>query len=59
MTEYLSSGTQLGWLIDPDERKVWIYRPGEPVECLENPAQVTGDPVLPGLILRLAEIWGD
>jgi Uma2 family endonuclease len=59
MMEYLANGAQLGWLIDPDERKVWIYRPGEPVDCRDNPRQVSGDPVLPGFVLEMRVIWGD
>lgn len=59
MSEYLSNGARLGWLIDPDSRKVWIYRPGEPMECLDNPRQVSGDPVLPGFVLEMRAIWGE
>lgn len=55
--EYLANGAQLGWLIDPIEKRVYIYRPGEPVACLENPTTVAGDPVLPGFVLDLQAIW--
>jgi hypothetical protein len=27
------------------------------VECLENPATISGDPELPGFVLDLAKIW--
>jgi Uma2 family endonuclease len=57
MQEYLANGAQLGWLIDPLERRVSIYRPGQPVLVLEEPATVSGDPVLPGFVLDLATIW--
>jgi len=57
MEEYLANGAQLGWLIDPVQRRVYVYRPGADVECLENPAEVAGDPVLPGFVLDLAPIW--
>ena len=57
MEEYLANGAQLGWLIDPDERRVYVYRPHVPVEVLENPESVAGDPELPGFVLQLAEIW--
>ncbi len=57
MQEYIESGAQLGWLIDPLEKKVWIYRPEAAVACLENPATVSGDPVLPGFVLPLDKIW--
>ncbi|HZN11554.1 MAG TPA: Uma2 family endonuclease [Blastocatellia bacterium] len=57
MQEYLEQGTQLGWLIDPFRRKVHIYRPDHPVEILDQPESVSGDPLLPGLTLPLAKIW--
>ena len=57
MEEYIANGLQLGWLIDPFKRKVYIYRHGMPVECLDNPEYVTGDPVLRGFRLDLWDIW--
>jgi Uma2 family endonuclease len=57
MREYLDNGAQLGWLIDPVDKKVYIYRPQTPVECLDNPQTIAGDPVLPGFVLELGRIW--
>ncbi|HMV49502.1 MAG TPA: Uma2 family endonuclease [Blastocatellia bacterium] len=56
MEEYIENGAQLGWLIDPKEKKVHIYRPGVPVEILDNPTEVSGEPLLKGFTLRLAGI---
>lgn len=57
MQEYLDNGAQLGWLIDPSERRVYVYRPGVAVECLDNPANISGDPELSGFVLDLTRIW--
>lgn len=57
MQEYIANGTSLGWLIDPLERKVYVYRPAAPLEELDNPATVSADPVLPGFVLNLSRIW--
>jgi Uma2 family endonuclease len=57
MEEYIANGAQLGWLIDPFEKNVYIYRPRTPVECLKNPATVSGDPVLHGFVFQIAELW--
>ena len=57
MVEYMENGAQLGWLIDPSDRTVYIYRPGEPVERLRAPASVSGEDVLPGFELLLGEVW--
>jgi Uma2 family endonuclease len=39
MAEYLNNGARLGWLIDPIERVVSVYQPGEVVERLETPSR--------------------
>jgi Uma2 family endonuclease len=57
MEEYIANGAQLGWLIDPSKKNVYVYRPGEPVQCLEDPSTIPGDPVLPGFVFRVSEIW--
>ncbi len=53
MEEYLANGAKLGWLIDPLEKKVHIYRPGAPVEVLDNPPEISGAPLLKGFVLKL------
>lgn len=57
MQEYLDNGAGLGWLIDTDRRRVYVYRPNEPVEELSEPSSLNGDPLLPGFVLDLKEIW--
>lgn len=57
MQEYLDNGARLGWLIDPSEKRVYVYRPDQPVEVLDGPATLSGDPVLPGFILQVRELW--
>lgn len=57
MQEYLENRSQLGLLIDPEQRRVYVYRPGAEVQVLENPEAVSGEPVLSGFVLGLREIW--
>ena len=57
MSEYIENGVRLGWLIDPFERRVHIYRADESVEVLENPQKISGEDVLSGFELGLTEIW--
>jgi Uma2 family endonuclease len=57
MDEYIANGAQLGWLIDPIERSIYIYRPNEEVQRLDQPTEIGGDPVLSGFILNLADLW--
>jgi len=57
MDEYMANGVQLAWLIDPFKKRVYVYRPNQPVECLENPTSVSADPVLPGFVFQISKIW--
>ena len=57
MAEYMENGVLLGWLIDPRNRRVHVYRPGQPAEILEEPTAVSAEPVLPGFTLDLSTIW--
>jgi Uma2 family endonuclease len=58
MAEYMKEpGVQLGFLIDRQHRRVYIYRPGQSEECLENPNTVSADPILPGFVLNMSKIW--
>jgi Uma2 family endonuclease len=56
MQEYIDNGAQLGWLIDPTERRIHIYRTGG-VEILDNPQSVSGEQVLPGFTLNVQSLW--
>ena len=53
MERYIANGAQLGWLIDPYRRRVYIYRPGVPVAMLDAPETISGDPVLPGFVFAV------
>jgi len=57
MQEYIDNGTRLGWLIDPIDKRVYVYRPSQSVEMLDDPATLSGDPVLPGFVLAVRELW--
>jgi len=57
MQEYIDNGACLGWLIDPIDKRVYVYRPSQPVEVLDDPALVSGDPILPGFALHVRELW--
>lgn len=52
MQEYLDNGLRLGFLIDRKNKTVYIYRPEQPIEILQNPDFVKGEPELPDLKLE-------
>lgn len=56
MKEYLDNGTKLGWLIDRKNQQVEIYRVDQEVEIIKSPQTLSGENILPGFVLDLAEI---
>lgn len=56
MQEYLDNGMKLGWLIDPQNQQVEIYRQGK-IEVLDCPHRLSGEDILPGFMLDLQSIW--
>jgi Uma2 family endonuclease len=57
MVEYMNCGVRLGWLINPDNKVVEIYRQERNKEVLDNPSSLSGENVLPNLTISLAEIF--
>jgi len=57
LLDYLNNGVRLAWLIDPEQRCVYIYRPDHSIELLENPSTVSAYPLLPGFEVDLREIY--
>jgi len=57
MQEYIENGAALGWLIDPLEKKFHVYRPNAEIEILDNPKQVSGEPLLKGFVLNVKKLW--
>jgi len=57
MEEYRENGAQLGWLLDPASKQVHIYRPGAAVGIVNDPATLSGEPLLRGFVLDVPQIW--
>jgi Uma2 family endonuclease len=58
MQEYIDNGLRLGWLINPQDRIVEIYRANQLKQVLQIPTQVDGEDVLPGFVFDLSILWG-
>ena len=58
MAEYMANGAHLGWLLDSAEQTVYVYRPQQPVQRLQQVATLSADPLLPRFTLDLRELWG-
>lgn len=57
MQEYISNGLRLGWLVNPQDRQVEVYKANRVKRVLENPKQVDGEDVLPGFVFELSILW--
>ena len=56
MLKYIANGAELGWLIDPEEKKVYVYT-ASGMEMLKSPESVAGVGRLKGFVLDLKNIW--
>jgi Uma2 family endonuclease len=57
MREYQRLGVRLGLLINPQGKKVEVYRLGRELEILELPRSIDCSEVMPGFILSMERIW--
>src|SRR5437867_2646371 len=57
MEEWLANGVELGWLLDADNRTVYVYRPRRKAEKVLEPERLEGEGPVAGFVLELAEIW--
>ncbi|MEL7407931.1 MAG: Uma2 family endonuclease, partial [Cyanobacteria bacterium J06558_2] len=57
MQEYQDNGVKLGWLINPQRQQVAVYRPQQVTEIMDSPATLSGEAVLPDLVVELDFIW--
>jgi Uma2 family endonuclease len=55
--EYLLSGTKQVWLVDYEERKVWVYRPNQVHDAVAGDDVLNGGDDFPGLSIRLADLF--
>jgi len=55
----LQQETQMGWLINPQDRSVFVYKPQQQVEVFDEPDQLLPVPSFAGgLQLTLGEVFG-
>jgi Uma2 family endonuclease len=57
MRMWIANGVEVAWLIDPIEKAVTIYRPGDQPEHLDHPTSVQGTGPIAGFELVMSRIW--
>jgi len=55
--QYVTGGVKIVWVIDPEIRRAWVYKPNEPVRAVGIDGKLTGDDLLPGLEIALANLF--
>ena len=53
MEVWIKNGAELAWLIDPQKKKYWIFRPGQAVEGIAEGATLIGEGPVQGFRLNL------
>lgn len=56
MTSWINNGCKLGWLIDPEERKAYIYRADGSIEINPFDRPLSGENILPGFNFELKKL---
>ncbi len=57
MQEYIENGAKLGWLLDAEWKRAFVYRPDEVVQEVGNPMVLSAVPALADFALELREMW--
>lgn len=56
MEKWLANGVRLAWLVSPDEKRTYVYRPDQPIESKTFAETLSGEAVLVGFETVLADI---
>jgi Uma2 family endonuclease len=56
--QYLAAGARAVWVLYPEARLAYLYRPGGHIEVREDTQMLDNPELLPGFSVALAEIFG-
>jgi Uma2 family endonuclease len=59
LVEYFENGCRLAWVINPDEQSVLVYRQPQPDRLLKVTDALSGEEVIPGFELPVAELFAE
>lgn len=57
VTDWLSAGSRLVWVVNSQLQTVTVYHPGPQVRIMRSAEILSGEDVLPGLQIRVADIF--
>lgn len=58
MDEYMDCGCRLGWLVDPQHRRTYIYSANGDIQTVKFDELLSGGDVMPGLEMKMGEVLG-
>ena len=58
MAEYIACGCRLGWLVDPQNRRTYVYSANGDIQTVNFDEALWGGEVMPGLEVKLGEVLG-
>lgn len=56
MDEYMDCGCRLGWLVDPQNRRTYVYSANGDIQTVKFDDTLSGGDVMPGLEVRLGAV---
>ncbi|NJM41348.1 MAG: Uma2 family endonuclease [Anaerolineae bacterium] len=57
LRDYFAAGVKLAWVINPETRSVFVYRSIKTSQVLEETDTLTGEDVLPGFSVKIADLF--
>lgn len=57
MALWMANGVELGWLIDGDARRVYVYRGASEPRVVADAEGIAGEGPIEGFVLPLGEVW--
>jgi Uma2 family endonuclease len=57
INDYLTHGVQLIWIIYPRTRTAQVHRPNQPTQTIPPTGSLTGENLLPGYEVKLADLF--
>jgi Uma2 family endonuclease len=58
MNEYVDCGCRLSWLVDPQNRRTYVYSANGDIQTVSFDDALSGSDVMPGLEVKMAEVLG-
>jgi Uma2 family endonuclease len=55
--DWLRAGCSVVWVVDPETRTATVHRAGSEIAILEETGTLSGDEVLPGFSMPVAEVF--